>query len=591
MSEFITQGDIVSGEVPRKLLEIKKNKKTGKLTLNSDHDLVIYFHEGSPVHAESSDEQATLERMLLENGKISKDDYDRIISGAEGQERDTASVIAATGLISPHELSSILESRLREKIMGGLTFARGSYSFEELGEVTDKSVPSGISVHGAVLEMLTSALNTSGAGQGQIRYDVSPDLAGSAGELNLGPGDLRIVQMLSRKSDIDHILNSEEIDRQRVLTLLVFLSLCGYVTLHDHSIEELLEQEVSESKMETKNNRFEIDIPDFSGEDSDSSLNSEPGTVSADMGTSSPVDKEEISNDQHEYNQDSGTEPIGIDISGMNLSTDSDNEKASSTETSVINTQIPDSKDREALIAEINDFYDFISDERDSYRVLGVHEDSSDGHIKDAYFSLVKKFHPDANPDFPKDVVYKTEEIFTNLTQAYENIATEEKRSTYKVMKEIESSGDSPTSMYNAEKFFNEGKRLIKGRSYTAAREKFISALELNPKDPAYLGAATWSEFLAAEDKKSTLKKLIKELEKAVTMNKRIADNFYYLGTLYKYDNDMDRAERNFRKALEIDPGYIQAKRELRLIQIRSKDGSKHSKRRGKGFWSRLFGR
>ncbi|MEW5936777.1 MAG: molecular chaperone DnaJ [Candidatus Thermoplasmatota archaeon] len=64
---------------------------------------------------------------------------------------------------------------------------------------------------------------------------------------------------------------------------------------------------------------------------------------------------------------------------------------------------------------------------RDYYEVLGVSRDASPEEIKKAYRRLVKKHHPDMNKDNPK----AAEEKFKEVSEAYEVLADQEKRSRY----------------------------------------------------------------------------------------------------------------------------------------------------------------
>ncbi len=54
---------------------------------------------------------------------------------------------------------------------------------------------------------------------------------------------------------------------------------------------------------------------------------------------------------------------------------------------------------------------------QDPYKVLGVSPDASDEEIKKAYRELVKKYHPDRNPDDPKAA-----EKMNEINAAYEQI-------------------------------------------------------------------------------------------------------------------------------------------------------------------------
>jgi DnaJ-class molecular chaperone len=63
---------------------------------------------------------------------------------------------------------------------------------------------------------------------------------------------------------------------------------------------------------------------------------------------------------------------------------------------------------------------------RDPYELLGVSRQASADDVRRAYRGLVRKHHPDANPDDPR-----AEERFKELYQAYEILSNPEKRRSY----------------------------------------------------------------------------------------------------------------------------------------------------------------
>ncbi|MDN3512474.1 MAG: molecular chaperone DnaJ [Candidatus Jettenia sp.] len=66
-------------------------------------------------------------------------------------------------------------------------------------------------------------------------------------------------------------------------------------------------------------------------------------------------------------------------------------------------------------------------DKRDYYEVLGIDKNASKEEIKTAYRTLAKKFHPDLNKDNPK----LAEEKFKEMSEAYEVLIDDNKRSRY----------------------------------------------------------------------------------------------------------------------------------------------------------------
>jgi curved DNA-binding protein CbpA len=63
---------------------------------------------------------------------------------------------------------------------------------------------------------------------------------------------------------------------------------------------------------------------------------------------------------------------------------------------------------------------------KDPYKALGISKDASQDDIRKAHRKLVRKYHPDANPEDPR-----AEGRFKEAQQAYEVLSDEKKRREY----------------------------------------------------------------------------------------------------------------------------------------------------------------
>jgi curved DNA-binding protein CbpA len=65
-------------------------------------------------------------------------------------------------------------------------------------------------------------------------------------------------------------------------------------------------------------------------------------------------------------------------------------------------------------------------DTKDPYNALGLSREASQDDIQQAHRKLVRKYHPDANPEDPR-----AEERFKEVQRAYEVLSDEKKRREY----------------------------------------------------------------------------------------------------------------------------------------------------------------
>ena len=180
--------------------------------------------------------------------------------------------------------------------------------------------------------------------------------------------------------------------------------------------------------------------------------------------------------------------------------------------------------------------------------------------------------------------------IFSIISAAYQNLSDDDKRDDYDSTNPLDDLKSEAQELYQSELMFNEGGALLNQKKYEQAEEKFKKAIEINPESFLYKGIINWARFLNNKDDKESVDKCVIELEKLISQDPGIAENYFYLGSIFKHNDDFRKAEINFSKAVEHDPDFTDAKRELRVIQNRNTEKREAKKLRPeKRFWSSLF--
>ena len=105
-------------------------------------------------------------------------------------------------------------------------------------------------------------------------------------------------------------------------------------------------------------------------------------------------------------------------------------------------------------------------------------------------------------------------------------------------------------------------------KEYTEAEEHMKTAVKNAPDDGTYLGFWAWITYINPANNKDAIRDSIKRaLTEAVELNKREATLHYYLGKVLLDAGQKGSAIQHLKRAVEINPNYIEASRELRMIE------------------------
>ncbi len=185
--------------------------------------------------------------------------------------------------------------------------------------------------------------------------------------------------------------------------------------------------------------------------------------------------------------------------------------------------------------------------------------------LKQEYFRLSKKFHPDrVGRDIPPDVKEKIEIIFDAINKGYEILTDPEKRKEFIEEKESENS-------FNPKEFakqsFERAKILYKEGLKKEAMQLLETAVRYDKENADYF------LFLGIVQSKITgYKKQAEEnLKKAIELSPWNPDAYYFLGKLYLDEGLKNKAKAIFEKAYTKFPTYKKIEDEYKKLSSEKK--------------------
>lgn len=259
----------------------------------------------------------------------------------------------------------------------------------------------------------------------------------------------------------------------------------------------------------------------------------------------------------------------------------------------------PESIDRWAAVTETNsednlgEFLERLRAAANHYEVLDVAWNAGINEIKESYYALARRYHPDRF--HLKSGTRLHEQIssaFARITQAYEALVDANGRAAYdatiertrkfaksapKPSQSASAAGADEVLEFNpaesgsgqAEKYFEEGFAALKQGQINAAITHLAAASRLNPQDARY--RAYYGRALAGNENSRRLAE--SEIQTAVKLEPANALYRTMLAELYFDLKFQRRAQTELDRALELDPNQANALRLLHKIKKLSKVG------------------
>ncbi len=191
---------------------------------------------------------------------------------------------------------------------------------------------------------------------------------------------------------------------------------------------------------------------------------------------------------------------------------------------------------------------------------------ATDIKIKNKYHNLAKILHPDKSRDYSEKNKALAEQCYKYAKEAYETLNDPERLKQYK----IELISKKEIVAEKVENLMLETKDSLKQFNWTKAFAKINEALKIVdnsfPKYSEIILLSIWSElkYLKA---KANFEKIAQDLEKIPIEDTYNALFSYINGLLNLQKGKQSEAVKHFDTALQKDPGLIEARRELTILQ------------------------
>jgi len=227
---------------------------------------------------------------------------------------------------------------------------------------------------------------------------------------------------------------------------------------------------------------------------------------------------------------------------------------------------------------EISDAFDGLKT-RNHFEVLGIERIASEQQVKEAYFRLARRFHPDTHHDSTlSDLADQLEAVFIRLGEAYETLKNARQRGEYEARlgreQQRAAAGSGPGAApapagareadLDPEQERKAAEDAVRKGSYLYEKEKYYDAIQLlEPAIENLSGKIQLRARLVLSKAYLKNPKWVKRAEE--TLQSLVHDDpqnveaYYLLGTIYRDTGLKSRATSMFRRVLELKPDHEEA--------------------------------
>lgn len=533
------QGQLRDRPVPRLVQQIFRKRVTGRLVVTDDasDSTVVYLREGHPVHIESPNEIDRLDHILTVSGAVLPAVIAQANEEVSRTGRRLGDVLVVRGHITREGLADVLKTQMRRKLTR-LFFARqGNYEVfieAHLYGSGDEFEAMRVDPRGILYAGIRTAYDDD-----RLRKELAPLSGYSFRLISVPPqflkamgfadNDPTLTALRERALTLDDLprKGGKPADARAIVLALLYADLLETTAVAGR-------QAVPAAVADARSN---LSVPVVAAMEKRTTWTSLPAVTDVIV----PPGGRRVAAPTPAHGVPARTPAVGVPVS----------------EPSGLRVTLS------RLAGQL--------DRASHFELLGVSESATSDEVNAAYMRAVRQFHPDRLAAASlRDLAPQAEKVVARLGEAAAVLRDPKQRAAYVAARSGAPEPPAAMAVLEAENRFSKGEVFLKKGDYGQAVESFTEALKLNPVEPQYKAYLAWARFDDPRARKEVVvRDTLAVLEETVRERPKFARGFYWAGQVHKFLNDPDRAEKSFRDAMAADREFLEAERELRLLEMR----------------------
>ncbi len=594
IKQAAVQGTLKERPLPRLLQQLYRKKFTGHFVVvdRTRDESEVYLREGAPVHVHRPVDTDRLDNLLVEFGVVSAE----VVAEASIQVSESqrlGDVLERRGALDRQKLANVLKMQVMRKLTRLFFVAEGSYAVfvvpHAYGEGDDFALMR-VDPRSVIFPGIRAAYDLPRVTQELARLvgqrfrlaDISPGFVAAMGI----PADDRIVEALRQGwmtlDDLDSI-TARPLEIRSVVLALYYTDSLAREPIGQADADSAVPSAVLPPSSFDPGQPFRL--PGDSGPTPQAAKDASPNVPPRPTRKSPP------------FSAGPGVPIVhALFASGARPAMASASAPPPKATGAAPAGQIhaPDS----ALRASIQDMAQRLG-RLNHFELLGVSPSASAGEISTAFVRAARQFHPDRLAGAGlRDLYPLAEKILARINEAAMVLGDATRRAEYVALLSAgpQAARTNLPTVMEAENTFLKGEVFLKKGDHAKAIECFAAAAQGNASEPQYRAYLAWARFDDPRARKDLVaRETLSVLEGVLRERPNFARGHYWVGQLWKFLNESDRAAHAFRQTVDLDSSFIDASRELRLLEMRkskpvlARPGAKPEPPRGGGLMGKFF--